>query len=243
MNKVLTPNGYPYAYETHMHTSQGSKCGTKSGEVMARAYKEAGYTGIIITDHFFYGNTAPDRSLPWTEWVNIFCSGYEYAKEEGDRIGLDVFFGWESGYNGTEFLIYGLDKQWLLTHPEIRDASIPEQFDLVHEAGGIVIQAHPFRKEHYIPEVRLFPEYVDGVEQINMAHFHRKDVVEGRMFNDKAKEYAEKYNFPTTCGSDMHSTKLWFGGMAFKEKLHTINDYMEAVMNRDGVMLTGESYE
>lgn len=241
MNKVLTPKNYPYAYETHMHTTQGSRCGTKSGDVMARAYKEAGYTGIIITDHFFYGNTEPDRSLPWTDWVMEFCSGYESAKEEGDRIGLDVFFGWESGYNGTEFLIYGLDKQWLLSHPEIRDASIPEQYEMVHKEGGIVIHAHPFREEHYIPEVRLFPEYVDGVEQINMAHFHKKDVSEGYIFNDKAKAYANKYNFPVTGGSDMHSDNLWYGGMAFEERLGSIKDYMDAVMNRKGVILTGAS--
>lgn len=54
---------------------------------------------------FLYGNTAVDRSLPWKDWVEQFCKGYEHAKEEGGKIGLQVFFGWESGYHGTEFLI------------------------------------------------------------------------------------------------------------------------------------------
>lgn len=240
MYKVKTPEGYPYAYETHMHTLQGSKCGRNTGEEMTMAYHDAGYTGIIITDHFFYGNTAPDRKLPWTDWVTEFCKGYEDAKECGDKIGIDVFFGWESGYRGTEFLIYGLDKEWLLSHPEIKDATIPEQFKLVHDEGGMIIHAHPFREESYIPEVRLFPEYVDGVEQINMAHFHRREVTSGYMFNEKAAKYAKEHDFPTTCGSDMHTTDLWFGGMAFKEKLGSIFDYKRLVMERAGKMITGE---
>lgn len=240
MLKVKTPEGYPFAYETHMHTCQGSKCGGNTGADMARAYKEAGYTGIIVTDHFFYGNTAPDRDLPWTDWVMEYCSGYEDARECGDKIGLDVFFGWESGYNGTEFLVYGLNKEWLLTHPEIRDASIPEQFELVHNEGGIVIQAHPFREESYIPEVRVFPEYVDGVEQINMAHYHKKNITDGYMFNERAEKYAKEHDFPVTGGSDMHSTDLWFGGMAFKRRLEDIFDYNRCVMNREGIILKGE---
>ena len=96
---------------------------------MARAYQKAGYAGIVVTDHFFYGNTAADRSLPWKDWVEQFCKGYEHAKEEGDKIGLQVFFGWESGYHGTEFLIYGLNKEWLFEHPEIKDADVKEQLD------------------------------------------------------------------------------------------------------------------
>ena len=115
-----------YLYETHLHTSEGSACASNTGAEMVRAYKKAGYTGLIVTDHFFYGNTAIDRKLPWEEWVTAFCKGYENAKEEGDRIGLQVFFGWESGYEGTEFLIYGLDKEWLLQHPEIKDATIED---------------------------------------------------------------------------------------------------------------------
>ena len=92
-----------YLYETHMHTSEASACAGSTGAQMARAYKEAGYTGIIVTDHFFYGNTSVDRSLPWEEWVRRFCLGYEHAKAEGERIGLSVFFGWEACYEGTEF--------------------------------------------------------------------------------------------------------------------------------------------
>ena len=87
-----------YIYDTHVHTSQASDCALSSGAQMAQKYKELGYDGIFITDHFFHGNTCVDRSLPWADWVRLFCQGYEDAKKQGEKIGLDVFFGWEYSY-------------------------------------------------------------------------------------------------------------------------------------------------
>ena len=50
-----------YIYETHLHTSEGSACGHAKAVDIVHAYKDAGYTGIIITDHFFYGNTRSEE--------------------------------------------------------------------------------------------------------------------------------------------------------------------------------------
>ena len=128
-----------YLYETHVHTSESSVCAHSTGAQMARAYAAGGYTGIIVSDHFYYGNTVADRSLPWRDWVEQYCLGYEHARAEGEKLGLQVFFAWESTYQGNDFLVYGLDKEWLLAHPEIRDASIAEQYALVRADGGMVI--------------------------------------------------------------------------------------------------------
>lgn len=221
-----------FLYETHMHTSEGSACGKSGGAQMARAYAEAGYTGVIVTDHFFYGNTAVDRTLPWKEWVEHFCLGYEHMKAEGDKLGLQVFFGWESGYHGPEFLVYGLDKEWLLTHPEIRDATVEEQYRLVHEGGGMISQAHPYREASYISEVLLYPEYVDAVEGVNAAHAGRLSGFKAGHpeYNVRAIAYAQKYHLPMTAGSDQHSTQMLYGGMVFPRKLENIYDFAQAVM-------------
>ncbi|MBE5950621.1 MAG: histidinol-phosphatase [Lachnospiraceae bacterium] len=226
----------PYFYETHMHTLEGSACAHNTGAEMARAYKEAGYTGIIITDHFFYGNTAVDRSLAWEDWVEQYCKGYENAKKVGDEIGLQVFFGWESAYHGTEFLVYGLDKEWLKSHPEIKDATIEEQYALVSRDGGMVIHAHPYREASYIPEIRLFPKYVDGVEGINASHRSReKRAADGSpLYDAQALEYAAKHHLPVTGGSDTHTTKLLGGGTAFARRLDDIYDFIKAVKNGEG---------
>lgn len=215
-----------FLYETHLHTSEGSACGHASGAEMARLYKQAGYTGIVVTDHFWGGNTAVDRSLDWKDWVNAFCKGYENAKAEGDRIGLQVFFGWESGYWGTEFLIYGLDKQWLLDHPEIRDCTVAQQHTLVRRGGGIVIHAHPFREAPYIKEIRLFPEDVDGVEGINASNRDPR-------WNARAVAYASEHDLPMTAGSDQHFPELIGGGMRFDRKIADGRDLCRAIMNRE----------
>ena len=233
--------GYPYKYEVHMHTVESSACGRTKAKDYITAFLEQGYDGMIITDHFFYGNTAVDRTLPWEDFVEEFCKGYELAKEEGDGQGLKVFFGWEANYQGTEFLINGLSKEWLLAHPEIVDCTIPEQFELVHAAGGMVVHCHPFREEPYIPEVRLFPEYTDAVETVNATHSSKYSMAHNNPeFDVKAREYAEKYNFPQTAGSDIHRTDVLCGGIAFSRKLSDSSDYIRAVMGREKyVLLTG----
>lgn len=236
--KLNLPKKYPYAYETHLHTREGSACSVAYGSEMAMACKAAGYTGMIVTDHFYYGNTAVDRSLPWSDWVEQFCEGYESAKQQGDKIGLQVFFGWEATYDGTDFLVYGLDKDWLLSHPEIKDATIEEQYQMVHEAGGIVIHAHPFREAVYIPEIRLFPEFVDGVETVNATHVWTTRRPDGTVpYDEKAKAYAKKYDFVQTAGSDIHSVHLIGGGMAFQKKLENVQDFIKEVRNGSGMLL------
>lgn len=229
-----------YLYETHAHTAEGSACGCATGAEMARAYAEGGYTGLIVTDHFFYGNTAVDRLLPWSRWVERFCLGYEHAREEGRKCGLEVFFGWESGYQGTEFLVYGLDKEWLLAHPEIRDATVEEQYLLVHGAGGIVCHAHPFRQASYISGVRLYPEHVDAVEGVNAAHTTIMAPTSHsghREYNDLAVAYAKEHGLPLTAGSDQHGTAMIGGGMVFSRKLADIHDFVRAVMAGEAVGL------
>ena len=66
-------------------------------------------------------------------------------------------FGWEAGFQGTGVPYFRPVPEWLAAHPEIREAGVEEQYRLVKADGGMVIHAHPFREEAYIPEIRLFP--------------------------------------------------------------------------------------
>lgn len=231
--------GYPYYYETHLHTSESSRCAVNTGEEMAAAAKEAGYTGIFVTDHNWGGNCRPDKGLPWNEWVTEFAHGYEHAEECGKRIGLDVFWGYEATHDGHDFLIYGVTPGWMKEHPELHDADVKRQYEIIHAAGGMVIQAHPYREASYIKEIKVYPYDVDGVEIINASHSnHRYEGTGKEEYDRKAIAYAAEYGLHTTAGSDVHSTDIPGGGMAFRHRIGSVKEYMDAVKDDEDYILT-----
>ncbi len=221
----------PYRYETHMHTRQGSACGVSSGAEQARFYKDLGYTGIFVTDHFTGGNTAVPRDLPWRERVDRFCSGYEDALAEGQKLGLDVFFAWEQNFDGDEYLIYGPDKAWLMAHPDIEHWTRRKQLEEVHRAGGAVIQAHPFRNRDYIKYILLGKRYCDGIEVANTFNHRYCDAC--------ARRYAEIYGFLTTAGSDNHNRQKMdpalVMGVETDARLNGPLDYARLILSRGAI--------
>ena len=222
-----------YRIETHMHTSETSACASSTAEEMVRKYKELGYDGVIITDHFMNGNSTVDRNLPWNEQIEAFCKGYENGKLVGDEIGVDVYFGFEYTYRGTDILTYGLDKQWLLEHPEIMDMPLHRYIEFVKENGGMAIEAHPFREASYINTVRLFPNIIDGMEVRNTAPEHYTEIGD-----NIAKVICEGYNLAMTSGSDSHSVdRIGMGGMEFDEKVNNIYDFIRLVKEGSGKLL------
>ena len=209
-------------YETHCHTAEASACASAPAEQQVKFYKERGFKGIIVTDHFLNGNTTAPSGLKWEERVNILCSGYENAKKAGDKIGLDVFFGWEYGYLGADFLTYGFDKQWLIAHPEVMDMRPNEYFDFVHSEGGFISHAHPFREDWYIDHIHLFPRKCDGCEVINSC---RKPIE-----NEMAKLYADKYGLINTAGSDNHhANQARLSGIETSETIRDIQHFIEVL--------------
>ncbi len=214
-----------YRYETHLHTAEGSACSDSTGAEMAEKYKAEGYDGIIVTDHFYNGNTAVDRSLPWKEWIAGYCLGYEHAKARGDEIGLDVFFGIEYGDGCSDFLVYGLDKQWYMEHDDIMQLDMKQFLILARSCGAYIIQAHPFREAPYINGTLHCPLLVDGVETVNASHRDPR-------FDERAKAYAQWYGLPATGGSDSHNTtsRYYGGGVLSPKRFTCAADYAKAVI-------------
>lgn len=224
-----------FRYDTHLHTSQASACAFSTGAEMARAYAAAGYTGIFITDHFFNGNSCVPRDLPWAQRVERFCAGYEDARAEGEKLGLQVFFGFEFNDSGAEFLIYNLDKQWLLEHENIDRMPTRKALSLMRQEGGFVVQAHPFRERGYLDHIQLYPRDVDAVEAVNSSHLGE----EGRKMNERAFLYAKMFDLPVTAGSDSHREAFLPGGVEVAERFEASRDYQNAVLTGKLTLLDG----
>jgi len=220
-------------YETHMHTMESSGCGRNTGAEQARHYKKLGYQGIIVTDHFINGYTAyPKNGIPWDRLMDCFIEGYLSAKEEGDRIGLDVFLGWEFTIRGSDFLTYGLDFEFLLDNPNLDRLEIEPYSELVRKSGGFLAQAHPYRDRAYIQH-RLPVSHlcVDAIEVHNAS--------DPASTNKKALEFAKKHNLPVQAGGDSHGVSDTPSGIKLKRRAETIHDIIEAIKNEEvGLILS-----
>ena len=213
-----------FRYETHMHTWPVSRCGKVSVRDNLTFYKSLGYAGVFITNHFLDGNINIDRDLPYAQRIEFYFSDYEAALPIGQELGIAVFDGLEMSYEGTDFLIYGLHKDWFLTHPEIESMPQSQQLPLLMDAGALVIHAHPYREDSYIDHIRLFPRCVQGVEVYNAC---RRDLE-----NDMALHYANSYGLIHFAGTDNHrgSACTRLGGMEAETPITDEQDFVKRVL-------------
>ncbi len=234
-----------YLYELHCHTSAASACARWTPEEMVCFYAQRGYSGIVVSDHFMNGNSNVNRNLPWLEQIELFCSGYERAKAEGKKYDMDVFFAFEYTSNtyygqpdnpnkhkdaifGCDFLIYGLDKNWLLSKDEsILYMPVNGFLKMVREEGGTVIQAHPFRlASSYMDHISLFPQFTEGVEILN-GNPNTMGVP-----NRMAEVYASEYGFFPTAGTDAHGIESYLAVTQLPQKVTSIASLIDALKLR-----------
>ena len=221
-----------YLYETHMHTSEVSACSGSTAAEQVYAYKQIGYTGIIVTDHFINGNSTCPKEATWEKRMKHFVKGYENAKKAGDTYGVDVFFGWEYTIHGSDFLTYGLDLDFLLSHPNFDILCIEEYSALVRDCGGFLAQAHPYRDAWYIKNsCPVDSHLIDAVEVYNS--------MDSDVSNKKAQAFAACHNLPIQAGSDSHHTRhARYSGIKLQERAKSIFDIIDAITDKKIELIT-----
>ena len=218
-----------YKYETHVHTAPVSRCARASVEESLIFYKDLGYDGVFITNHFLDGNLNCDRQTLYEERIEFYFSDYEKALELSKEIGIKVFLGVELSYKGIDFLVFGLYKEWYLSHPEIMEMTKSQELAFMRECGALIIQAHPFRD---IDHIQLFPRYIHGVEVINASRKPEE--------NEMARIYAEHYGLLTFAGSDNHtgSDRSVLAGVSTDEPVENVEDFINKVKNHQTGIFT-----
>ena len=221
--------------QLHMHTAETSKCGRSGAADMIRACKDAGYSLVAVTDHFFNGNIgckpAPgEKPLPWEQQVEYLFRGYHAAKAEGDRIGVEVLQAWETYTKGPELLTYGLGEDFLLANPDIVELDYYAYIKRVTDAGGLIIHAHPYRRMPYLIPFTPDPNSLEAYEVYNHS-----DTPNNPHFNHQARAEAEAHNLLMFAGSDAHTTDGVRGGaMCFDDSVHSMSEIFQAMREGRG---------
>ena len=202
--------------ETHLHTSEVSRCGKLSSTQLVKLYNEAGYTTILVTDHFQSNVLDTLGEISWEDKVTIFLSGYYRVKVAAEKLGMHALLGAEFCFVGqpNHYLAYGITEEFLCKHPDLHKMSISEFYSIAKAAGVYMVQAHPYRDDNCYPT----PEYADAVEVYNGNPRHND-------YNDRAEQYAAEYGFPVTSGSDAHQLPDMVTAVCspvFQEKTHPL---------------------
>ncbi len=205
--KTIDEQSCPHLYNFHMHTvcSDGQ---LQPSDVIQQAVK-IGLKGLAITDHHAVG-------------------GYQQAQKHLDRLRqqnkiTDIPHLWTgieitSLLQGVEvhLLGYGFTPEHPALAPYLKgeapsgdNAQAQQVINSIHQAGGLVVLAHPARYRR--PASQLIPLAaalgVDGVETY-YAYNNPKPWQPSPVQTKQVKQLAAKYDLYTTCGTDTHGLNL-----------------------------------
>ncbi len=208
-----------YYTELHCHTQGVSVCAECPPEEAAQLYIQAGYSGVVVTDHM---NRWTFRNLPetmaWEDRVEHFLSGWKrFQKAAGDQ--LFVLLGMELRFdeNENDYLVYGITPEFLLAHPNLMEMNPASFSKLAKENGLLFYQAHPFRNGMTVVD----PQYLDGIEVHNGHPSHDSR-------NEIAEHWAEKFHLMEISGSDFHFPEACGkGGIVTPEPIRSNSQLLE----------------
>lgn len=217
-----------YKYELHLHTAECDKVAALSGAQLVRAYAEKGYSGMVVTDHYFstFFDWFKDELAhkEHNEIIDFWLRGYYAALNEGEKIGFTVLPGAEVRIDGTinDYLVYGLEEKDFYSLPLLnRMKNIDQVLDVLPEYA-LVVQAHPFRNNMTVYD----PSRLFGIEVFNGGT---------EMFrNEMARTYAEHYKKVMTSGSDCHGeSAVGKGGIITDCKISSPKDLAEVLSSEN----------
>lgn len=211
-----------YKIETHMHTKEVSPCGHVYAQEVVKIYAEAGYSTIIITDH--YREDVIEHAVGTIEErVTHFLSGYKKAKQVGEILGLNVLMSVELTFAGQteDFLLYGITEELLYKNPYLYTWTLRQIYDFANQHGVLVVQAHPFRSYLKVAPAK----FLHGVEVLNANPHHESQ-------NEKALKFAQDNKLMKTAGSDSHELYgMALSGMVSDTPIVNMDEFIDGLKN------------
>lgn len=218
--------------ELHVHTSPVSRCAKIDAVTATKQFEDSGYDTIVITNHLspslFNGKGDFDES-DWKSAVDYFLSDYRTAKSTA--VNMQVLLGMELRLkeNMNDYLVYGIDENFLYALENPLDMKLKDVVPLIHDAGGIILQAHPFRNNMTVTN----PKLLDGIEVVNFTASHDSR-------NDIACMWAKKFDMLAICGQDYHNTSyIVGGGILTDERITDEKQLVKILLSRNFTMTDG----
>ena len=209
-------------YEIHSHTKETSQCAAINAKELVEKYKELGYSGIVITNHYSDMTFSLKEMFNKKARIEHYLAGYREAKKY-ETEDFSVLLGVELRFflNGNDYLIYGVSEELIEKTPFLLPMYLKKASRFFRNNGCIVIQAHPFRPYIY----RANAKYLDGVEILNGKSSKEE--------NDKALKWAERKGLKIrTAGSDCHrATGAGLTGIITNEPIKTNDDLLRILRN------------
>lgn len=183
--------------ELHLHTRYVSSCGQLTAEEIVEGYHQAGYSGLVVTDHF---NRDTFQMLGLDTKADIdhlkaYLDGYEKVKQCAKKYGMKVYRGAEVRFDGSwnDYLLYGYSDELLHDPEKIFTEGVEAFYKRCRAEGALLVHAHPYRNGG----MPTTPKALDGVEVCNMHPGHNNR-------NELALAFARENGLLEIAGSDCH---------------------------------------
>ncbi len=205
--QTINPGSCPYFYNFHMHTT------CSDGQLAPLDLIEQAIAirikGLAITDHHSVNGflqaqqylSTLRQAQPTVDLPHLW-TGVEITAQ---LIGVEVHilgYGFDPEHPSLEIYLQG-------NSPEGENAAATRVIHCLHQAGGLVVLAHPARYRHSAK--KLIPLAVDcGIDGVEAYYAYGNP----QPWKPSTKQTAEtlqlaaKYNLYTTCGTDTHGLNL-----------------------------------
>lgn len=217
--------------ELHCHSKDVSACAQVSVDDIVNKYTDAGYSTLVLANHFSRWTYEHVKAESWEDWINKFLYGYENLKNAAEGK-LNILLGMELRFNenDNDYLVFGVTKEFLLEHSEIFTLDPYKFHGIAKENGLLLVQAHPFRNNMQI----IHPDALDGVEVFNGHKGHDSR-------NDIAMAWADKYSLIKTSGTDFHYNHAPAnGGILTDKEITSMSELIEVLKSGDYTLNQGQ---
>ena len=211
-----------YKLELHAHSKDISACSSTPAELVAELYINAGYNGIVLTNH--YSDYTFNHHLKGECFEEKIDRYVEAAQKIRDAAGgkLDVILGCELHIADThnDYLLFGFDEDFLY-RDGLMKLHVGALSELCRNEGILLFQAHPFRNSMTV----VNPKLLDGIEVYNGHKGHDSR-------NTIAEAWADRFGLRKSSGSDFHDpTSQIDGGIIIGSRITTQKELKEVLLS------------